>query len=134
MDLMGFVADHLGHFSLYDIPNLLFAVLVATALGYVLGRWGGEKRGTELRALALWAGSAALAVGFVRTQLPLAVVLLALVVLAKGNDANREDRVLLFGALVLGLGCGSGASLVTVAVAVPFVLVVRWAFAGAGKA
>ncbi len=134
MDLLDFVADHFGHFSPYDIPNLLFAVLVASTLGYVLGRWGGGKDGPDLRALALWAGTSALAVGFVRTQLPLAVVLLAFVILVKGNEAPRQDRVLLFGSLVFGLGCGSGASLVTIALAVPFVLVVRWAFGGAGKA
>lgn len=131
MDLLGFVADHLGHFSPYDVPNLLFSVLVATLLGYALGRWGGGKRGADLRALALWSGSAALAVGFVRTQLPLAVVFLALVLLAKGNDAPRNDRALLFTALVLGLGCGSGATLVTLATALPVVLIVRWAFGAA---
>lgn len=134
MDIMGFLADHMGHFSLYDIPNLLFAVLLATLLGYLLGRVGGQVRGTELRALALWAGSAALAAALVRSQLPLAVLLLAFVLLVKNNDSATRDRVLLFGALVLGLGCGSGASLVTLVVAIPFILVVRWAFRGTANA
>ncbi len=128
MDIMGFVVDNMGHFGPFDLPNLLFAVFMATFLGYALARWGGGKRGAELRTLALWAGASALAVGFVRTQLPLAVVLLALVLLAKGNDGPKQERPLLFGSLVLGMGCGSGASLVALALAVPFILVVRWAF------
>lgn len=128
MDLMGFLSDHMGHFGLYDLPNLVFSVLLAVLLGYMLGRFGGKARGTELRALALWAGSAALAAAIVRSQLPLAVVLVALVMLVRGSDRGTRDRALQFGALVLGLGCGSGAALVTLVAAVPYVLVVRWAF------
>ncbi|MBK8497405.1 MAG: hypothetical protein IPL52_00980 [Flavobacteriales bacterium] len=128
MDLMGFLSDHMGHFSLYDLPNLVFAVLLAVLLGYLLGRFGGKVRGAELRALALWAGSAALAAAIVRSQLPLAVVLVALVLLVRSNQDGSRDRALQFGALVLGLGCGSGAALVTLVAAVPYILVVRWAF------
>lgn len=133
MDIRGFATDHFGHFSPYDIPNLLFSVIAAAALGYAMARWGGGKRGTDLRVLALWAGTAALGVGLVRAQLPLAVAMLALVVLARGDGGTRQDRVLLFASLMLGLGCGSGASLVTLAVALPFVLVVRWAFGPAAR-
>ena len=52
MDITGFLADHMGHFSLYDIPNLLFAVLLATLLGYVLARAGGRVQGAEANAAA----------------------------------------------------------------------------------
>jgi len=128
MDVLGFVMDHMGTFSPYDIPNLLFAMLVASLLGYLLARVGAGLTGSDARALVLWAAAAALAAGLVRAQLPLAVALLALMVLVKGNEGPRQDRVLVFCALVLGLGCGSGATLVMLAVAVPFILVVRWAF------
>jgi hypothetical protein len=128
MDVLGFVMDNMGTFSPYEIPNLLFAVLVAGLLGYLLARFGAGLTGADTRALALWAAAAALGTGLVRAQLPLAVALLALVVLSKGNDGPRQERVLVLCALVLGLGCGSGASLVMLAVAIPFILVVRWAF------
>ena len=133
MDIRGFAADHFGHFSPYDIANLLFAMVAATFLGYAMARWGGGKRGQELRALAVWAGLAALGVGFVRAQLPLAVAFLALVLLAKGNEASKHDRLLLFASLVLGVGCGSGATLVTIVLTLPFLLIVRWAFGPAVK-
>ncbi|MBK7381863.1 MAG: hypothetical protein IPI81_00790 [Flavobacteriales bacterium] len=128
MDVFGFVMDHMGQFAPYDIPNLLFAVLSAAVLGYAMARWGAGASGPDARALVLWAASAALGTGFVRSQLPLAVGLLALVVLAKGNDGPRQERVLVFSALIFGLGCGSGASLIALAVGIPYILVVRWAF------
>lgn len=128
MDLKGFVADHMGHFSPFDLPNILFSVVAALVLGYALARWGGGRSGSEVRSLALWAALSALGVAFVRSQLPLAIAFLALVLLAKGQEGRPQDRVLVFGSLVLGLGCGSGATLVTILVAIPFVLLVRWAF------
>ena len=128
MDLKGFIADHMGHFSPFDLPNILFSVVAALVLGYALARWGGGRSGSELRTLALWAAASALGVALVRSQLPLAIAFLALVLLAKGQDARPQDRVLVFGSLMLGLGCGSGATLVTLIVAIPFILLVRWAF------
>ena len=134
MDLMGFVADHMGHFSLYDVPNLLFAVLLASLLGFLLARVGAGTGGPEARSLALWAGTTALAVGLVRAQLPLAIALLAVVLIAGPVTSERRDRALFFGALVMGLGCGSGAALITLAVALPYLFVVRWAFGPNGSA
>lgn len=134
MDVLGFVADHMGHFNLYDVPNLLFAVLLASLLGFLLARIGGGARGAEARTLALWAGTAALGIGFVRAQLPLAIALLAVVLLTGPVTSDRRDRALLFGALVMGLGCGSGAALITLAVGVPYMFVVRWAFGPDGRA
>lgn len=134
MDVLGFVADHMGHFTLYDVPNLLFAVLLASLLGYLLARVGAGIGGPEARSLALWAGTTALAVGFVRAQLPLAIALLAIVLITGPITSERRDRALFFGALVMGLGCGSGAALITVAVAIPYLFVVRWAFGPKGSA
>lgn len=133
MDAIGFVMDHLGHFAPIDIVNLLFAMLVATLLGYLLGRLGARQTPIEARELALWAGLSAMGAGLVRAQLPLAVVLLALVLLSKGREGGRAGQVLVFAALIMGLGCGSGASLVMLVVALPFILVIRWAF-GAERA
>lgn len=128
MDALGFVMDNLGHFAPLDIANLLFAVLAATLLGYLLGRFGGRLPASSARELALWAAGAALGTGLVRTQLPLAVVLLALVILSRGQLGAKGDRALTFCALAFGMGCGSGASLIVLAVGLPFIVVVRWAF------
>lgn len=128
MDVIGFISDHMGHFSLYDIPNVLFMVLLAAFLGYLLARFGGRLEGNEARSTALWAATAALASAFVRAQLPLAVILLAIVLLVRGESATTRERLLLFGAMVIGLGCGSGAALIMLIASVPYILLVRWAF------
>lgn len=133
MDVIGFISDHMGHFSLYDIPNVLFMVLLAAFLGYVLARYGGRLEGNEARSTTLWAATAALASAFVRAQLPLAVILLAIVLLVRGEGATTRERILLFGAMVIGLGCGSGAALIMLIASVPYILLVRWAFP-AGRA
>ena len=97
MDALGFVMDNLGHFAPLDIANLLFAVLAATLLGYLLGRFGGRLPASSARELALWAAGAALGTGLVRTQLPLAVVLLALVILSRTSciTASTADAAML---------------------------------------
>ncbi len=131
MDFKGFVMDHMGHFSMNDLPNKLFAVLVAAFLGHALGRWGARLALRTSRELAVWAALAALAISFVRTQLPLAVALLALMLVARGGP-EREDaptRSLVLGAAVLGMGCGGGAALATLLLSIPFIMVVRWAHA-----
>jgi hypothetical protein len=129
MDLTGFLVDHMGHFSAYDIPGVLFLLLMAALLGWVMGYAGGE-RGASLRQLALWAATAALATAFMRMQLPVALALLGVLLLVRPSmpEAPR-GRLLLFGALVLGLGCGSGAALIMALAAIPYVLLVRWALA-----
>ena len=131
MDVMGFISDHMGHFSLYDVPNVLFMVLLAALLGYLLARFGGRQERGDSRSTALWAATAALASAFVRAQLPLAVILLAIVLLLRGEVATTRERILLFGAMVIGLGCGSGAALIMLIASVPYILLVRWAFPAA---
>jgi hypothetical protein len=130
MDLKGFAADHLGHFAPHDIGNAVFSLLVAALLGFLLGRVGAGRSGGEARTLALWAAVAAVALVFVRLQLPLAVGLLALVLLVRRGQEEGPGGVLLFGALAMGLGCGSGAALVTAVVAIPLILLARWARPG----
>jgi hypothetical protein len=132
MDIKGIIMDHVGHFAMPDIPALLFSVLVAAALGWVLAGPGAGRVGRQAREFALWSATAALAVGLVRAQLPLALALVALAMLVGAPAGSDGDRSLRAGALVLGLGCGSGAALVTVMAAVPYVLIVRWARAGRG--
>jgi len=130
MDLQGFVVDNIGPFSPAAILNAVFAVLVAALLGHSLGRFGAGARGGGARVFAVWAAVSALALVFARTQLPLAVALLALVLLVRAREEAPGDKLVLAGAVVLGMGCGSGASLVTLVLAVPFILLVRWAYAG----
>lgn len=130
MDALGFVMDHMGHFAPIDIANLLFAMLIAALLGYLWSRFGPGQAVQQAKESALWAALTALATGLVRAQLPLAVALLAIIMLVRGRESNGADRLAQFGALVIGLGCGSGASLVVIAIAIPFILVARWAFRG----
>jgi len=126
MDIKGFLMDHVGHFGLPQIGGLLFAVLIAALLGWALGTLAARTPSAAARDLALWAATAALAVGLVRSQLPLALALVALALLASVARAEGRGGLLRAGALVLGLGCGSGAALVTVVVALPYFLLVRW--------
>jgi hypothetical protein len=119
----------MGHFTLYDVPNMLVAMLVSALLAYYFTTWGVRFAGSHARQLALWAAVAALGVGFVRAQFPLAVALLALVLLLRAQEMPSAERLPLFAALVIGMGCGSGASLIVVAVFLPFVLLARWATA-----
>ena len=129
MDLKGFAADHMGHFTLYDVPNMLVALLLSALLAYLLAALGMRTAAPQARHLGLWAAVAALGVGFVRAQFPLAVSLLALVLLLRSQEVPASERLSLFGALVIGLGCGSGASLIVVAVFLPVLTLARWATA-----
>jgi hypothetical protein len=51
MDLKGFAADHMGHFTLYDVPNMLVALLLSALLAYLLAALG--MRCTALQAVPL---------------------------------------------------------------------------------
>lgn len=134
MDITGFLMDQLGHFGLPQVGSLVFAVLVAATLGWALGALAARRPASEARQLALWAATAALGVGLVRSQLPLALALVAIALFASVGRSEGRSDLLRAGALVLGLGCGSGAALVTFIVAVPYFLLVRWnARAGASS-
>ncbi len=126
MDIKGFLMDHVGHFGLPQIGGLVFAILIAALLGWALGALAARVPSAAARDLAVWAATGALAVGLVRSQLPLALALVALALLASVARAEGRGGLLRAGALVLGLGCGSGAALVTVVLALPYFLLVRW--------
>jgi len=129
VDIKGFIVDHVGHFAMHEILGLVFSVLVASVLAWVLGRYGAGLVGKEARTLVLWSATAALGVGFVKAQLPLALAFVAIALLVGGFRDEGRSRAVYAGALVIGLGCGSGAALVTVIVAVPYLLIVRWVHA-----
>jgi hypothetical protein len=131
MNFKGFLADHMGHFTIYDLPGVIFVVLLAAVLGWSLAFFGGREKGSGARHLALWSATAALGVAFMRMQLPVALALLAIVLLVRPTAADARQRILLFGALVAGLGCGSGAGLIMAIAMVPYVLLVRWAMGSA---
>ena len=126
---MGFVMDNMGHFSVYEVPNKVFAMLVAAGLAFTLGRFGARSSVWAARELAVWAALAALAFAFVRNQLPLAIALVAIVLAARVTQDGLAARPLVLGALILGMGCGGGAALPTLVLAVPYILLVRWAHA-----
>lgn len=129
MDIMGFILDNMGHFSVYDVPNKLFAMLMAALAAFALGRVGARVPVHVARELAVWAALAALALAFVRTQLPLALALIALALMVRTPEPPAAPRTVVLGALVFGMGCGVGAALPTIVLAVPYILLVRWAHA-----
>jgi predicted membrane protein len=130
VDIKGFIVDHVGHFAMHEILGLVFSMLVASVLAWLLGRFGAGLVGKEARTLVIWSATVALGVGFIKAQLPLALAFVALAALVgSGRDEGRSKAVHA-GALVIGLGCGSGAALVTAIAAVPYLLIVRWARAG----
>ncbi len=129
MDLKGVIADHMGHFSVYDIPDLLLVLVVALVLGYITAIWGSRSSGVEARRSALWASAAALAAGLVRSQLPLAtLVLAAAVLIGKRGDGRPEPDLLIM--LLIGIGCGSGAAVIVACALLVFIPIMRWALAG----
>jgi hypothetical protein len=129
VDIKGFVVDHVGHFAMHEILGLVFSVLIASVLAWVLGRYGAGLVGKEVRTLVLWSATVAFGVGFIKAQLPLALALVAIAVLVGAIREDGRSKVVYAGAMVIGLGCGSGAALVTAIVAVPYLLIVRWAHA-----
>lgn len=133
MDIKGLVADQLGHFSVYDLPEVLFVIIVSALLGYILTRWGGRETGTTLKQMAFWAAAAALAAVFVRSQLPMAALMLAAAVLAGKRGAGSSNDALFFSVLVVGIGCGSGATLVVLIALIPYLFLMRWAFGPASR-
>ena len=128
MDVKGFVVDQLGHFSVYDLPEVLFVIVVAALLGYTLARFGARQTGTVLKQMAFWAAAAALAAVFVRSQLPMAALMLAAAVLAGKRSYEMGNDALFFSVLVVGIGCGSGATVVVVLAMIPYLFLMRWAF------
>ena len=121
MDIRGIIADQLGHFSLEDVPSLLVAVLLAMLLGLFVPaalRPPGAPTGRES---AITAGLVALAAALVRSSLPVALVLVAALLLV-GRSPREEDFrawACRLAAVVIGVGCGSGAALITVLTVVP---------------
>ncbi len=131
MNIKGMVMDHLGFFAPHQLLNAVVALLVAALLGFMLGRSGGRYSAQEARGLAVWAALASLAVVFVRTNLPLAVALVALVMLVGARvDPFEGDRRVVLAAVVLGGACGAGAAIGAVALGIPFILLLRWARIG----
>lgn len=132
MNLQGVLLDQLGHFGPPQLLSLLLSMVSAAGLAGLLAFAGAGLRGRALRELVVWAALAALGVGLVRAQLPLALSLLALAVLV-GRPERGQGQLLFAMALVVGLGCGSGASLITAVAAAPLALLLRWAHRGADR-
>jgi hypothetical protein len=126
MDWKGFVVDHVGHFAPHMIGNAVFAVLVAALLGFAVGSLGTRAGSSAARTLALWAALAALTVAFARTQLPVAMAMVAVVLLVRPRPDDATPQMPLVAAVLLGAGCGSGASLVAAVLAVPVIALLRW--------
>lgn len=129
MDLKGAIADHMGHFSVYDIPNVLFVLVASLVFGFMAARWGERASTAQARQRAYWSTTAALATALVRSQLPLAVLVLAAAVLVGRRTGERPDGSL-FPMMVIGIGCGAGASVIVAAALVVFIPIARWTASG----
>lgn len=123
----------MGHFSVYDIPNLLFVLLASVVFGYLTSIWGARSNAEGARRAALWAGVGALAAGLVRSQLPLATLVLAAAVLVGSREEGDRgmDRIIM---LLIGIGCGSGATVIVGIALVLFIPIMRWALKAPDKA
>ncbi len=112
----------------------MFVILCVSALlGYLVARWGARCDDASARGHAIWCGAAALATALVRSQLPIAVLLLAVAVLVGRREGPNGHGPGFFITLALGVGCGSGASVIVALAAVPTVLLMRWALAPVAK-
>ncbi len=85
MNWKGIILDNMGYFSLYDIPNLFLAILAAALLVYLSAKFGLRVRTAELSALMALSATVALGVGLVKGQLVFAVILAAILIVAKGS-------------------------------------------------
>ena len=133
MDLKGVIADHMGHFSARDLPNVVFMLVAALVLGYLTSFLGARRGAAQARGMALWSTLAALAAALVRSQLPLATLVLAAAVLV-GKREEKASTPELLTMLLIGIGCGSGASVVVGVLLVVFIPIMRWAGKGSTEA
>lgn len=133
MDIKGVIADHMGHFSAYDIPNVLFVLVASLFFGFVTARWGARASLDRSKRAAMWATTSSLATALVRSQLPLATLVLAAAVLVGRQPEERSESTLLT-MLVIGIGCGSGASVIVGAALVLFIPIMRWTTGAAKQA
>lgn len=130
MDLKAIVADHLGLFSPYDLPGMVVSIAMGGLLGAVTTRWG-ARQPAHTAAHALWGALAALGFVLVKGSLPLAITLVAVVLLVRPVHAAPAPTVgrALAAALLLGACCGAGASLIAAVAALPVLVLLRWAAA-----
>ena len=130
MNFKGFLMDHLGFFAPHQLMNAVVSVLIAGLIGFVLARWGGRRDGRSARQMALWSAVAALALVFVKTNLPLAVAFVGVILMGREALPRTGPSALFVGALLLGGACGAGASIGALILSVPFFLLLRWAHDG----
>ena len=133
MDLKGFLADQFGLYTVYDLPLLLFAMLAAALLAWLSGRLAGQS--ADAVGMALTAGLVAAAVHLVKGSLPLAVALVAVLLLAgrrvrDEGPAHEAGRLV---ALVIGFGCGASAVIPMVIAWLPLTVLLRWKVKQAGS-
>ena len=126
MNWKGTILDNMGYFSLYDIPNLIVAILAAALLTYLGAKLGLRANKAALFTLMAWSATVALGVGLVKGQLVFAVILAAILIVAKGYTPKEISGGGLLLAMVIGLGCGSGATLITLVALVPLVILLRF--------
>ena len=129
MHIKGFFMDNMGRFAVHDLANGVFALLMAALLGYLLASIGGRRSTDVARSHAAWSATAALVLFLAHTELPVALVMLALALIARPAARSTDDGPLFLGVLAMGAACGMGAGLVAVVLALPLILLLRWSVA-----
>ncbi|HQV53111.1 MAG: hypothetical protein IPI00_01955 [Flavobacteriales bacterium] len=125
MNWKGFLLDHMGYFSVTDIPNFLFAILLAGLLVFISARFGLRSTPADMRVLVIWAALVALGVGLVKGQLAFALVFVGVLLFARGTDSSKQSGHAVLMAMIIGFGCGSGAGLITFIAVLPLILILR---------
>lgn len=131
MDFQGMIADQMGALTPYDIGGALVSVCCAALGTYAVGAIAVRRDAPGLREHAALAALLAAVTVLVRGSLPLAVALLAGLLLVRSarerTDAVAADRLLQVLAVVAGVGCGAGGSLIVLVLLLPLALLLRWA-------
>ena len=127
MDFKALLADQLGHFTLYDIGTSLVSMLAAAALAFLAG-FIARAAVPSPREMAVSSAIMAFAVSLVRASVPVAIGLVAAVLLLRSPAPDQDRRAVSFrfAALAIGIGCGSSASLIVAALVIPLGLLLRW--------
>lgn len=124
-EMMHILTDQLGDFGLYDIPGLMFSVVIAALLAWILS-FALKNVEDRWRAMLL-ASLVAIGVSVCRASLPLAMSLVAVALLVRAYIPSRPENngYLMVAAGLLGFLCGARSSMIALLVLLPLFILLR---------